>query len=40
MALQEWHKFIPDYHVADLARVVEHSGGVYSLEALPLAWKS
>jgi cytochrome P450 len=40
VALQEWHKVIPDYHVADPARVVEHSGGVYSLEALPLAWAS
>jgi cytochrome P450 len=40
VALQEWHKLIPDYHVADPGRIVEHSGGVYSLEALPLAWKS
>jgi len=38
VALHEWHKLIPDYRVADPARVVEHSGGVYSLEALPLAW--
>ena len=38
VALEEWHKLIPDYRVADPARVVEHSGGVYSLEALPLAW--
>jgi cytochrome P450 len=38
VALQEWHKLIPDYRVADMDAVVEHSGGVYSLEALPLAW--
>jgi cytochrome P450 len=38
VALQEWHTLIPDYRVADMDKVVEHSGGVYSLERLPLAW--
>jgi cytochrome P450 len=38
VALQEWHKLIPDYRVSDLDAVVEHSSGVYSLETLPLAW--
>jgi cytochrome P450 len=38
VALEEWHKLIPDYRVTDMDAVVEHSGGVYSLEALPLAW--
>lgn len=38
VTLQEWHKLIPDYRVADLGSVVEHSGGVFSLESLPLAW--
>jgi cytochrome P450 len=38
VALQEWHKLIPDYRVSDLDAVVEHSSGVYSLEKLPLAW--
>jgi cytochrome P450 len=38
VALQEWHKLIPDYRVADLDAVVEHSGGVFSIECLPLAW--
>lgn len=38
VAIQEWHRLIPDYRVADPARVVEHASSVYSLEALPLAW--
>jgi cytochrome P450 len=38
VALQEWHKLIPDYRISDLDAVVEHSGGVYSIEKLPLAW--
>jgi cytochrome P450 len=37
VALEEWHKAIPDYRVAD---VVEHSGGVFSLESLPLRWST
>lgn len=38
VVLQEWHKLIPNYWVSDLDAVVEHSGGVYSIEKLPLAW--
>jgi cytochrome P450 len=38
VVLQEWHKLIPDYRISDLDAVVEHSGGVYSIEKLPLAW--
>jgi cytochrome P450 len=38
VALQEWHRLIPDYRVEDMDAVVEHSGGVYSLETLPLSW--
>ncbi|HVV29381.1 MAG TPA: cytochrome P450 [Mycobacteriales bacterium] len=38
VALQEWHALIPDYAVADPDAVVEHAGGVYSLERLPLRW--
>jgi cytochrome P450 len=38
VVLQEWHKLIPDYRVTDPQKVVEHTGGVYSIECLPLAW--
>jgi cytochrome P450 len=38
VALQEWHRLIPDYRIEDMDAVVEHSGGVYSLESLPLSW--
>lgn len=38
VALQEWHKLIPDYRVTDPSRVVEHGSSIYSLEALPLSW--
>jgi cytochrome P450 len=38
VALQEWHKVIPAYRVADPGRIVEHAKGVYSLETLPLSW--
>jgi cytochrome P450 len=38
VALQEWHRLIPDYEVADESAVTEHAGGVYSLERLPLQW--
>ncbi|BBZ36781.1 cytochrome P450 [Mycolicibacterium confluentis] len=38
VVLQEWHRLIPEYHIPDLSEVVEHSGGVYGIERLPLAW--
>lgn len=40
VALQEWHRLIPDYEVADESAVVEHTGGVYGIEKLPLRWQS
>jgi cytochrome P450 len=40
VVLQEWHALIPDYRITDLDAVVEHSGGVYSIECLPLAWNA
>lgn len=36
VALEEWHRLIPDYHLADVA-ILEH-GGQFGLEALPIAW--
>lgn len=38
VALQEWHRVIPDYEIADEAAVVEHTGGVYGIDKLPLRW--
>lgn len=40
VALEEWHRLIPEYDVADESRVVEHTGGVYSIDCLPLTWKN
>lgn len=39
VAIQEWHRLIPDYRIADESAIQEHSGGVYSLERLPLQWE-
>ena len=39
IALEEWHKRIPHYRVAENADLVE-SGGQLGLEALPLEWEA
>jgi cytochrome P450 len=39
IALEEWHKRIPHYRVAENAELVE-TGGQLGLEALPLEWDS
>jgi cytochrome P450 len=36
--LQEWHRRIPDYSLADGQTIVEHHSGVYGLNNLPLTW--
>jgi cytochrome P450 len=38
VALEEWHRRIPDYELADPSGVVEHSGQVCGLLTLPLRW--
>ena len=38
IALREWHKRIPHYHIANPSAVVEHTGGVLGIEKLPLVW--
>lgn len=38
VAIQEWHRLIPDYEIADESAVVEHTGGVYGIDRLPLRW--
>lgn len=39
VALQEWHRLIPDYELADQAAVTEHTGGVFGIDKLPLRWE-
>jgi cytochrome P450 len=38
VALQEWHRRIPHYKVADLAKVSEHVSMACGLDTLPLVW--
>lgn len=41
VALQEWHRLIPDYqlaHDSELGAVSEHAGGVFGIDRLPLRW--
>lgn len=38
VALEEWHRRIPDYRLSDPDAVTEHTGGVYGIESLPLRW--
>lgn len=40
VALQEWHRLIPDYELADRVAVTEHTGGVFGIDRLPLRWES
>jgi hypothetical protein len=37
-ALEEWHRRIPDYAIADCAEVTFHVGGVAGVDNLPLVW--
>jgi cytochrome P450 len=37
VALEEWHRRIPDYRLTDGAEVVEH-GGMYGIDVLHLSW--
>lgn len=38
IAIEEWHRRIPDYHIADPAAVTQHVAGVAGLDALPLVF--
>jgi cytochrome P450 len=38
IALEEWHRRIPDYRPDPDRHAVEHGGGVYGLDNLPLVW--
>lgn len=38
VALEEWHRAIPEYHISDMSSVRERAGQICGLAALPLAW--
>ena len=38
IAVEEWHRRIPEYAVADAADVTFHIGGVAGVDNLPLVW--
>jgi cytochrome P450 len=38
IAVEEWHRRIPDYRIADGAHVTFHVGGVAGVDNLPLVW--
>ncbi|GAA4056690.1 cytochrome P450 [Actinomadura miaoliensis] len=38
IALEEWHRRIPDYRIPDGARPTEHASLVLGLDTLPLTW--
>jgi cytochrome P450 len=38
IALEEWHKRIPDYSIAPGVRILERTAGTWGLDSLPLVW--
>ena len=38
IAVEEWHRRIPEYSLADGADVTFHIGGVAGVDSLPLEW--
>jgi cytochrome P450 len=38
VALDVWHRLVPDYRLDESTPVIEHAGGVYGLDTLPLEW--
>jgi cytochrome P450 len=38
VALEEWHRLIPDYRLTDGVEVTEHGGGLYGIDHLELSW--
>ena len=39
IALEEWHKRIPDYQIADDEALQQHVQGVAGFDRLPLRWE-
>jgi cytochrome P450 len=40
IAYEEWHRRIPDYRIDERAAVEEASGGMMTLNSLPLVWEA
>jgi hypothetical protein len=38
IAVEEWHRRIPEYSLADGAEITFHIGGVAGVDTLPLEW--
>jgi cytochrome P450 len=38
VALEEWHRVIPDYRLTEGVEVTEHGGGLYGIDRLELSW--
>ncbi|UXA11574.1 cytochrome P450 [Mycobacterium sp. SMC-8] len=39
IVLEEWHRLIPDYEIGGDEVTLEHIGGVFGIDKLPLQWK-
>jgi len=39
VALEEFHRRIPDYRIADGAVITAHGGGAMGVDHLPLVWE-
>jgi len=40
VAIEEWHKRIPDYRIEPRANITQHVEGVAGLDTLPLVWET
>ena len=40
VAIEEWHKRIPDYRIEPGAKITQHVSGVAGLDTLPLVWET
>ena len=38
VALEEWHRAIPEYRLTEGVEVTEHGGGLYGIDRLELSW--
>ena len=38
IAIEEWHRRIPEYRVSDPSLITQHAGGVAGYDCLPLEW--
>lgn len=40
VAIEEWHRRIPDYRIEPAAKITQHVAGVAGLDTLPLVWET